>query len=142
MRIVETSAALTLEAAEAIVSAAVRAGLKRGVKLNAAVVDQGGNLLAFLRAPGAFLESIAIAQDKARSAAGFGLSTDELAGALKGDDDVYNGIALRAGVAAFGGGYPIRVEGILVGGVGVSGGSLDDDRGAAKAGLAAIGIGI
>ncbi|MEZ5840132.1 MAG: heme-binding protein [Hyphomicrobiales bacterium] len=140
MRIVEPSATLTLEAAEAIVSAAIREGLKNGVPLNAAVVDQGGNLIAFLGSTGLFLESIKIAQDKARSAAGFGMSTDALTGALRGDDDVYNGIAFRAGVTAFGGGFPIRVEGMLVGGIGVSGGSLDDDRGAAKAGLLAVGI--
>lgn len=126
-------------AAHAAVAAAVAKGRELGCAMNAAVVDAGGNLVAFLRASGAFLPSIGIAQDKAYTAAAFGMSTDTLCRAVSDPAVLRDGIAARPGVVLFGGGFPIVVEGRVVGGIGCSGGSEDHDRACAQAGIAAIG---
>ena len=127
-------------AAFTAVAAAVEKGLEIGCRLNAAVVDSGGNLLAFRRADGAFLHSIAIAQDKAYTAAGFGMSTSELHDAVKEPAALRDGIMLRERIILFGGGFPIVVDGEVVGGIGCSGGSEEQDGLCARAGLAAIGL--
>ncbi len=130
----------TLTSAAALVAAeaAVSCGVARGVAVVATVVDCGGHLLAALRADGAFPASIEISRDKAWTAAGFRTSTDRLCEALSERDVLREGIALRPGVVLFGGGMPIVVEGATVGAIGVSGGSEDDDRACASAGLAAL----
>lgn len=133
---VETS--ISSNAAYAAVRAAVDLGRSRDKALVAAVVNASGDLLALLRADGAFKASIKIARDKAHTAAVFKMSTDELAGAFKDNAVVLQGLALRPGVVLFGGGTPIVVNGQVVGGIGVSGGSEDDDRDGARAGLAAV----
>jgi glc operon protein GlcG len=128
------------EAALAAVSAAVCAGLGMGVAVNAAVVDAGGNLAGFLRAPGAFLHSIAIAQDKAYTAAGFGLATDALYRLIQDNPGLRDGLIRRDRLTAFAGGFPIVVDGRVVGGIGVSGASEEQDCACARAGLAALGL--
>jgi uncharacterized protein GlcG (DUF336 family) len=129
------------EAADAILMAAVRCANEAGIKINVAVVDSGGNLCAFLRMPGAFLHSIEIAMDKAYSASGFGLATGAWTEALATHSPaVRSGIPMRPRMVCFGGGLPIRHEGRLIGGVGVSGGSELEDEACAKAGLSAIGL--
>lgn len=132
---------ISSEAAHAAVGAAVAKGLELGCRVNAAVVDIGGNLVAFLRADGAYLPSITIAQDKAYTAVGFGLPSETLYKALRDNPGVQLGLALRDRVALFGGGLPITVDGQVVGGIGCSGGSEDQDELCSKAGLAAIGLG-
>lgn len=132
---------ISQEAALAAVTAAVAKGRDLGCLMNAAVVDAGGNLVAFLRADGAFLPSIGIAQDKAYTAAAFGMSTDEVRQAVSEPAVLQDGIAARPGVVLIGGGLPILVEGRVVGGIGCSGGSEEQDRICARAGLAAIGLG-
>lgn len=131
--------AISDQAAHAAVAAAVAHGRELGCAMNAAVVDGGGNLVAFLRASGAFLPSIDIARDKAYTAAAFGLSTDTLCQAVADPPVLRDGIAARPGVVLFGGGFPIVVDGQVVGGIGCSGGSEEHDRACARAGLAAIG---
>lgn len=128
------------QAALAAVTAAVAAGRDRDRAINAAVVDVGGNLLAFLRASGGFLPSITIAMDKAYTAAAFGLSTDALHDAVKEPAHLHEGIASRDRVVLFGGGFPIIHQGRVIGGIGCSGGSEDDDRHCAQAGLKALGL--
>lgn len=129
---------LTSAAAVTAAEAAVACGAGRGVAVVAAVVDAGGHLLALIRADGAFTASIDIARDKAWTAATFGLTTDRLCDAISPREVLREGIALRPGVVLFGGGAPIVVDGHTVGAVGVSGGSEDDDRACAAAGLAAV----
>ncbi|GAB4362605.1 MAG: heme-binding protein [Oricola sp.] len=129
---------LTSAAASAAVGAAVDKARELGVAVNAAVVDAGGNLLAFLRADGAFAASAAIAEDKARTAVGFAMSTRALYGAIGGEPDVAAGIFHRPGITAFPGGMPIRDGGELVGAIGVSGASADQDEICAIAGITAI----
>lgn len=127
-------------AALAAVQAAMAHGTARKAAVVAAVVDTGGDLLALLRADGAFSASVDIARDKAYTAAVFGISTDQLAEALAHRDVLRDGIALRPGVILFGGGMPIQIEGRVIGAIGVSGGSEDDDRACAAAGIKALGL--
>jgi uncharacterized protein GlcG (DUF336 family) len=143
IKIAVTQDVVHWEAAAAVVTAAVRWADAAGVKVNVAVVDAGGNLAAFLRMPGAFLHSIDIAIDKAYTAAGFGLPTADWTEALATHSPaVRSGIPMRPRMVCFGGGLPIRHDGRLIGGVGVSGGSELEDQTCAKAGLSAIGLDI
>jgi uncharacterized protein GlcG (DUF336 family) len=131
------AAAAALAAAEAAVAHA-RA---RDRAVVSAVVDASGDLVALLRADGAFKASIGIARDKAYTAAVFGASTDDLSAALSANPTLHQGIGLQPGVILFGGGLPIIVGDQVIGGIGVSGGTEDDDRACARAGLAALGLG-
>ena len=128
------------EAALAAVAAAVRTGLELGVAVNAAVVDAGGNLAGFLRAPGAFLHSISIAEDKAYTAVSFGMPTADLYRAIQDNPGLRDGLIRRDRLTAFAGGFPIVVDGRVVGGIGVSGASEEQDCACARAGLAALGL--
>lgn len=129
------------EAAHEAVRGAVEWAEEAGIAINVAVVDAGGNLAAFLRMPGAFLHSIDIAIDKAYTAAGFGLPTGEWPKALAAHSRaVRDGIPMRPRMVCFGGGLPLRHEGQLIGGIGVSGGSELEDEACARAGLMAIGL--
>lgn len=128
------------QAALTAVAAAVEHGRALKCNMVAAVVDCGGNLLACLRADGAFLHSIAIAQDKAYTAAGFGISTAALYEAVKEPASLRDGIMHRDRLVLFGGGFPILADGEPIGGIGVSGGSEEQDSRCAQAGLAAIGL--
>lgn len=132
--------AITAEAAHAAVAAAVAKAGELGIRINAAVTDGAGVLTAFLRMPGAFLHSVDIAIDKAYTAAGFGFATSEWAGVLKGDEALRLGMPTRPRNVVFGGGLPIREGGVLIGGIGVSGGSAEQDAECARAGLAALGL--
>src|SRR5262245_11543795 len=141
MKIVAAQDVVHWEAAAAAVDAAVRHADKAKISINVAVVDAGGNLAAFLRMPGGFLHSIDIAIDKAYTAAGFGLPTSAWTEALRSHSQaVREGLPARPRMVCFGGGLPLRHEGRVIGGIGVSGGSEDQDEACARAGLAAIGL--
>lgn len=129
---------LTADAAHLAVHAAIEKGRALGRKINCAVVDTGGNLLAFLRDPGAPLHSIDIAIDKAFTAASFRCPTDTLYNAIEDSTSVRQGIVTRPRVAAFGGGFPLELDGHLVGGVGVSGAAEHEDAECATAARSAI----
>ena len=91
--------------------------------------------------PGAFLHAIEIAIDKAYTAAGFGLPTAAWTEALEMHSPaVRSGLPLRPRMVCFGGGLPLRHDGRLIGGIGVSGGSEPQDEACARAGLSAIGL--
>lgn len=139
MEHVRPSAALTLAGARAALDAALAHARAGDLRMNVAVVDPGGALLAFARMDGAFVHSGPIAIDKARTSVGFGgAPTADLYRALAGEDAVIRGIANRPGVAAFGGAVPIRVGGELVGAIGASGGSAEEDEQVAAAGAVAV----
>ena len=140
MTISRPTATITAAAALLAVQEAVAHADAQGVAVVAAVVDAGGQLMACLRADGAFSASVEIARDKAWTAAVFGLSTDALGAAVARPEALRDGIARRPGVVLFGGGLPIIEAGVVIGGIGVSGGSEDNDRAAAQAGLAALGL--
>jgi len=131
--------ALTLAGAQVALAAALDEAASIGGRFNVAVTDAAGDLLAFARMDGAFAESGLIAIDKCRTVVRFGgAPTDGLYDALAGEDAVVRGIANRPGIAAFGGGVGIVVDGELVGAVGASGGSAAQDKRVAAAGAAAI----
>jgi uncharacterized protein GlcG (DUF336 family) len=126
--------------AHAALGAAARAAADAGVLVNIAVVDRGGVLAAFVRMAGAPLHSVEIAIDKAYTAASFGLATSRWSDVLRGNSEaVRDGLVRRPRFVAFGGGLPIRVHDELIGGIGVSGASEEQDAMVARAGLAAIG---
>ena len=135
---------ISAEAAATAVQAAVAHAEAKGWKINAAVVDRGGNLMAFLRMPGAFIHSIDIAIDKAYTSASFGFPTKAWMGAIGHDDGMKFGFSNQPRLIVFGGGLPIpavageRAE--WIGGIGVSGASESEDEECARAGLAAIGL--
>lgn len=140
MNATRPSLTLTADAAVTAVTRAVAKARELGVSVNACVVDAGGNQIAFLRGDGAFLPSGKIARDKAYTAAGFGLSSGALYDALAGEPAVLGGIASQPGIALFQGGLPMTVDGEVIGGIGVSGASAEQDEICARAGLDAIGI--
>lgn len=134
-RVIDAAAA----AAAAVQAAVAKAG-ELGIRINAAVTDGSGVLAAFLRMPGAFVHSVDIAIDKAYTAASFGFATSQWPQILAGDEALRLGMPLRPRLVVFGGGLPMRDGGQLIGGIGVSGGSAEQDEACARAGLAAIGL--
>ncbi|UQP03292.1 heme-binding protein [Burkholderia multivorans] len=134
--------AIDWPAASHAAQAAAQAAERLGVRVNVVVVDAGGLLAAFVRMPGAPLHSIDIAIDKAYTAASFGLPTGAWHDALAAHSEaVRQGLVLRPRFVAFGGGLPIVEDGVLIGGIGVSGGSEAQDERCARAGLDAVGLG-
>lgn len=133
-----TQRLITTEAAGAACRAAVAHAQARGLRINVAVTDASGTLMAFLRMPGAFLHSIDIAIDKAYTAASFGFPTSGWRAALADDDLLRIGLNQRPRLVLFGGGLPIVESGQRIGGIGVSGGSAEEDEACAGAGLAAL----
>ena len=141
MQVATRQSVVHWEAAHAAVGAAVKKAESLGIRINAAVVDSGGNLAAFLRMPGAFLHSIDIAIDKAYTAAGFGMPTSAWPGLLeKSPAAVRDGLPRRPRLVVFGGGLPLRSNGDLLGGIGVSGGSEEQDESCASAAVVALGL--
>lgn len=132
--------AIACEAAAATVQAAVAHAQALGIRINAAVTDPAGLLMAFLRMPGAPLHSIDIAIDKAYTAASFGVPTAQWLELIGDEEALRIGLPHRPRLVVFGGGLPIREAGVLIGGIGVSGGSAVQDEDCARAGLAAIGL--
>jgi len=128
-------------AAHLAVGAAVQAAQTQGVRVNVAVVDACGVLAAFLRMPGAPLHSIDIAIDKAYTAASFGLATSQWTDVFQTHSAaVREGLVLRPRFVAFGGGLPMLENGQRIGGIGVSGGSEQEDEACARAALSALGL--
>lgn len=131
---------ITAEAALHACQAAVAHAAGLGLRINVAVTDSSGVLAAFLRMPGAFLHSVEIAIDKAYTAASFGFPTDQWMAAIGQDEALRIGLPLRPRLVVFGGGLPLRDGDVLVGGIGVSGGSAAQDEACARAGLQVAGF--
>ena len=129
---------MTMEKAQRIIGAAVAKAKEIGKPMNIAVVDAGTNLTAFARMDGAWLGSIDIAINKAFTAKAFDVSTVEL-GRNSQPGDQFFGIYVsnHARVMIFAGGIPIKINGQIVGAVGVSGGSGEQDQAVAEAVVAA-----
>ena len=130
---------VTAELARAMIDAAERKAAEMGHPFVIAVVDESGILKAFSRMDGAALLSVQIAQDKAYTAAGFGLSTDGWHDFVKNDPPLAMGAAPGIDrLVVFGGGYPIKIGDAIVGAIGVSGGHYSQDMEVARAGLSAV----
>ncbi len=111
------------------------------MRINVAVVDASGVLASFLRMPGAPLHSVEIAIDKAYTAVSFGLATSQWSAVLQQHSSaVREGLVLRPRFVAFGGGLPVIENGQRIAGIGVSGGSEQQDEACARAGLAVLGL--
>ncbi|MBP7446493.1 MAG: heme-binding protein [Zoogloea sp.] len=134
-----TQQVISAAAVSVALEAAIAHAESIGVRINVAVADSGGNLAGFLRMPGAFLQSIDIAIDKAYTAAGFGFSTKDWMKLVGHDEGMKLGFSARPRLVVFGGGLPIRAGGALIGGIGVSGASEAQDEECARAALDAIG---
>jgi uncharacterized protein GlcG (DUF336 family) len=122
-----------------MVAAAEEKATEMGHAFVIAVVDESGILKAFSRMDNAPLLSVQLAQDKAYTSAGFGMPTDGWHDFIKDDPPLAAGApAAIDRLVIFGGGYPIEVDGQVVGGIGVSGGHYSQDMEVAKAGLEAL----
>jgi uncharacterized protein GlcG (DUF336 family) len=129
---------ISSELAQKMVNAAVAKARELGVNENVAILDDGGNLKAFSRMDGASVPTIEIAQKKAYTAL-FGVSTQQFFDFIKGDPSLLAGIPTLARVAAWGGGFPIKVNGEVVGAIGLSGApTVQNDEDCAKAALALV----
>jgi glc operon protein GlcG len=137
----ETKPTLTLEIAQKMGAACEAKAKQEGWKMNIAVVNDGANLIYFEHMDGAYLGSIYIAQHKAMTSANFPFPTrafGELAFGKDGKPGMVPGIADVPGIITFAGGLPIVTGNkVQIGGIGVSGGTSDQDEDCAKAGLAA-----
>jgi uncharacterized protein GlcG (DUF336 family) len=130
---------LTLEAAERIVAAAKAKAAAINTKMDIAVVDAGGNLKAFVRMDGAWLGSIDIAQRKARTARWFDMETGVIGKLSQPGGPLYGIEHSNGGLITFPGGVPLRnAAGEVVGGIGVSGSTVENDHTVAAAGAAAL----
>jgi uncharacterized protein GlcG (DUF336 family) len=133
-------ASVSSEAAHRMIAAAEAKAREIGVPMVIAVCDESGVLKAFSRMDGAALLSVQVAQDKAYTAVGFGLSTEGWHDFIKDDPPLAAGaVGGIERLVIFGGGYPIKAGDRVVGAIGVSGGHYTQDIEVAKVGLAAVG---
>ena len=127
-----------LEEAKRVLAAAEKKAVEIGVPMVIAVVDEGGNLVAQQRMDGALLASISIALDKAYTAVALKMTTETAASLAAPGQSLYGlNTANNGRFIVFGGGMPLLTDGRIVGAIGVSGGSVEEDMTVAKAGLAA-----
>lgn len=130
---------VSTELARSMIEAAEREAAEMGQPFVIAVVDDSGVLKAFSRMDGAPLLSVQVAQDKAYTAAGFGMATDAWHEFVKDDPPLAMGATTGIDrLVVFGGGYPISIGGQVVGAIGVSGGHYSQDMRVAQAGLAVV----
>jgi uncharacterized protein GlcG (DUF336 family) len=130
---------VSADLARRMITSAEEKAREMGVAMNIAVVDESGVLKAFSRMDGAALLSVQIAQDKAYTAVGFGMPTHGWFDFIKDDPPLAAGAPSGIDrLVIFGGGYPITVDGAVVGAIGVSGGHYSQDQEVAEAGLAVL----
>lgn len=130
---------IQLSDARRIIAAAEKRAEEIGQPMNVAVVDEGGSLLAFERMANAWLGSIDIAQKKAWTSRAFDISTKDLGANSQPGNQFFGIHASNNGkVMIFAGGIPLEKEGKIVGGIGVSGGSGEQDQAVAEAGASAL----
>ena len=129
---------ISSELAQKMVDAAVEEARELGVSENVAILDDGGNLKAFCRMDGAPILCIEMAQNKAYTAL-LGVSTQEFFDFIQGHPSLLAGMPTLARVAAWGGGFPIKVDGEIVGAIGLSGApTVQNDADCARAALALV----
>jgi uncharacterized protein GlcG (DUF336 family) len=130
---------ITLKDARKIIAAAEKKSENLGQPMNIAVVDEGGNLVAHVRMDGAWLGSIDISINKAYTSRAFDISTKDLAEHSQSGGQFFGIHASNSGrVMIFAGGIPLKRDGKVVGAIGVSGGSGEQDHAVAEAGAAAF----
>src|ERR1700722_9405778 len=128
---------LDLADARRLIAAGEKKAIELGIPYNIAVVDAGGWLVAHVRMDGAWLGSVAIAINKAWTARAFDTSTEDLSHwAQSGQQGFGLNTTNDSKVVIFGGGIPVKRDGVVVGAVGASGGSVEQDVAVARAALA------
>ncbi|MAZ26634.1 MAG: glycolate utilization protein [Cytophagaceae bacterium] len=130
---------LTLEKAEKIITTAKKKAAEIDTKMNIAVVDAGANLVAFARMDGAWLGSVDIAVKKARTARFFDMNSGDIGSLSQPGGSLYNIEHSNGGLISFPGGIPLKDdEGKIIGAVGVSGSTVENDHTVASAGAGVI----
>ena len=130
---------ITLKDAKRIIEAAEKKAAEIGQPMNIAVADAGGNLVAHVRMDGAWLGSVDISIKKAYTSRAFDIATKDLATHSQSGGQFFGIHASNDGkIMIFAGGIPLKQDGKVVGAIGVSGGSGDQDHAVAEAGAAAL----
>lgn len=130
---------ISADQAHAIIAAAAKKSAEIGTKMDIAVVDAGGNLKAFLRQDGAWLGSIDISIKKAKTARYFDMPTGEIGKLSQPGQPLYQIEVSNGGLITFPGGVPIKsADGTIIGAIGVSGSSVENDHTVAEAGAKAV----
>jgi len=130
---------MRLEDARRVIAAAEKKAAEIGQPMNIAVADEGGNLVAHVRMDNAWIGSIDIAQKKAFTSRAFDISTKDLAAHSQSGGQFFGIHASNDGkVIIFAGGIPLTKEGKVVGAIGISGGSGEQDHAVAEAGTQAF----
>jgi len=130
---------ISLDQAHAVLAAALAESQRIGTKMDIAIVDAGGNLKAFVREDGAWLGSIDISIKKAKTARYFDMNTGEIGKLSKEDGPLYNIEHSNDGLITFPGGVPLKLkDGTIIGAIGVSGSTVENDHAVASAGAVAI----
>ena len=130
---------ITLNDARRIITAAEKKAAEIGQPMNIAVVDEGGNLIAHVRMDGAWIGSIDISINKAYTSRAFDIVTKNLAEHSQSGGQFCGIHASNSGrIMIFAGGIPLQRDGKVVGAIGVSGGSGEQDHAVAEAGAAAF----
>ena len=130
---------LTLEGAKLMLLASERKAIQIGVPMDIAIVDEGGNLLAFERMDGAKITGIDIAINKAFTAAASRRGTHEYAEVASPGKPAFGiHVSNQCRFVIFGGGLPILVKGEVIAGIGCSSGTAEQDRLVAQAGIDAL----
>ncbi|HEY5835645.1 GlcG/HbpS family heme-binding protein [Streptomyces sp.] len=130
---------ITLQQAQTVVDAALAQAGDIGTAMNIAVVDAGGNLKAFVRMDNAWLGSIDISIKKARTARYFDMESGAIGELSQPGGSLYNIEVSNGGLISFPGGIPLTLDGTVVGAIGVSGSTVENDRLVAQAGVAVLG---
>ncbi len=140
-KILRDQPSVTLDAALVVLEGARREAQRQDRSLAMVVVDPGGNIVASQRMDGAQLVATTLATDKAYTAVACGAPTEEWGQCSQPGQSDW-GLALSAGgrFIVFAGGLPLKVDGVVVGGLGVSGGPADVDRGCALHGMVSAGF--
>src|SRR5665811_2313119 len=130
---------INLETARRVIAAAEKKAEEIGQPMNIAVVDAGGNLVSHVRMDGAWIGSIDIAINKAFTSRAFDISTKDLALHSQSGGQFFGiHVSNHGRVMVFAGGIPLKRDGKIVGAVGVSGGSGEQDHTVAEAGAKAF----
>ena len=129
---------ISFELAQKMLAAAVAKASEIGVSENVVIINDSGSLKAFGRMDGVSIPTIEIAQNKAYTAL-FGVSTQDFFNRIQGDPSLLAGVPTLPRMAAWGGGFPIKVNGELIGTIGVSGApKVQNDIDCALAALALV----
>lgn len=130
---------ITLEQAEKVISVAKEKSKAIDTKMNIAVVDAGANLVAFIRMDGAWLGSVDISIKKAKTARYFDMNSGAIGELSQPGGSLYNIEHSNNGLITFPGGVPIKnAQGEIIGAIGVSGSTVENDHTVAEAGASAI----